>query len=294
MMPSTRHIVRVLEHIEERRPMDLVWAVLIIVVVTAVMIAAMLLIRRGAPDGSRFQDGDRASGVFGVLSTGFALLLGFVVFLAFTKYDDSRSGAEAEALVLVQQFETAQLMPADVRAELSGELVCYGRSVVGQEWPAMGAGSDTASVNPWGLALFQTLESVEPRAASEQSAFDAWLSQTQAREEARRDRLHAAEGIVPLPVWLVLFLSAALIFVFLLFFADSGESAVVQGMMAGSVTAVIVATLLVLAALNRPYQQDIGGLRPVAMQRTLAIIDEARASLHMDDTLPCDADGHPV
>ena len=274
--------------------MDLVWAVLIIVVVTAIMIAAMLLIRRGAPDGSRFQDGDRASGVFGVLSTGFALLLGFVVFLAFTKYDDSRSGAEAEALVLVQQFETAQLMPAEARAELSGELVCYGRSVVEQEWPAMEAGSGTASVNPWGLALFQTLESVEPRAASEQSAFDAWLSQTQAREEARRDRLHAAEGIVPLPVWLVLFLSAALIFVFLLFFADSGESAVVQGMMAGSVTAVIVATLLVLAALNRPYQQNIGGLRPVAMQRTLAIIDEARATLGMDDPLPCDAAGHPT
>jgi hypothetical protein len=31
--------------------------------------------------------------------------------------------------------------------------------------------------------------------------------------------------------------------------------------------------------LNRPYQQDIGGLRPVAMQRSLAILDEARATL---------------
>ena len=75
---------------------------MIILGTTAVMVAAMLLIRRGSPEGSRFQDGDRASGVFGVLSTGFALLLGFVVFLAFTKYDDTRSGAETEALVLVQ------------------------------------------------------------------------------------------------------------------------------------------------------------------------------------------------
>jgi hypothetical protein len=273
--------------------LSLVWEALIIVGVTAAMIVAMLLVRRGAPEGSRFKDGDRASGVFGVLATGFALLLGFVVFLAFTKYDDSRSGAEAEALVLVQQFETAQLMPRDVRARLSGELVCYGRSVVGREWPAMRSSTEITPINPWAVALFRTLETVEPRAASEQSAFDGWLSQTNTREEARRDRLHAAEGIVPLPVWLVLFFSAALIFVYLLFFADSGESAVVQGMMAGSVTAVVVATLLMLGGLNRPYDQDIGGLRPVAMQRSLAILDEARATLEMDDPLPCDATGDP-
>ena len=273
--------------------MDLVWAGLIVVGVTAVMVAVMLLVRRGAPEGSRFQDGDRASGVFGVLSTGFALLLGFVVFLAFTKYDDSRSGAEAEALLVIQQFETAQLMPSDVGARLSGELICYGRSVVEREWPAMGSESETGPINPWGLAMFRTLETTEPRTASEQSAFDAWLSQSSAREEGRRDRLHAAEGIVPLPVWIVLFLSASLVFLYLLFFADSGESAVVQGMMAGTVTAVVVATLLVLAALNRPYQGDIGGLQPVAMQRSLTILDEARAVLDIDDPLPCDASGQP-
>jgi hypothetical protein len=36
------------------------------------------------PEGSCFSDGDRASGVFGVLATGFAVFAGFVIFLAFT------------------------------------------------------------------------------------------------------------------------------------------------------------------------------------------------------------------
>jgi hypothetical protein len=35
--------------------------------------------------------------VFGVLATGFAVLLGLVVVLAFTSYDESRTGAETEA-----------------------------------------------------------------------------------------------------------------------------------------------------------------------------------------------------
>ena len=72
----------------------------------------MLLVRRRAPEGSYFQDGDRASGVFGVLATGFSVLLGFIIFLTFTSYDQSRTGAEAEALVVAQQVETAQFLPA--------------------------------------------------------------------------------------------------------------------------------------------------------------------------------------
>ncbi len=74
--------------------MNLLVPVLVVVAVPALAITAMLLVRRNAPDGSYFHDGDRAAGVFGVLATGFSVLLGFVVFLAFTSYDAARSGAE--------------------------------------------------------------------------------------------------------------------------------------------------------------------------------------------------------
>src|SRR4029453_18670532 len=94
---------------------NLLWAVLVVVLVTALAITAMLLVRRRAPAGSYFEDGDRAAGVFGVLATGFAVLLGFVVFLAFESFDTSRNGAEAEAEIVREQFETAQLFPVAVR-----------------------------------------------------------------------------------------------------------------------------------------------------------------------------------
>src|SRR5678815_2492411 len=105
--------------------MNLVWAAVIVVVVTAVAVAAMLFVRRRAPEGSYFSDGDRASGVFGVLATGFSVLLGFIIFLAFTSYDESRSGAESEATIVAQQLQTAQFMPGGSAEELTGELICY-------------------------------------------------------------------------------------------------------------------------------------------------------------------------
>src|SRR3954470_20608366 len=117
--------------------MSLFWTIVILLAVNAATITAMLLVRRRAPEGSYFTDGDRASGVFGVLAGGFAIFAGFIIFLAFTSYDQSRSGGETEAVAVVQQFETALFLPPPVRERLSGQVVCYGRSVVHQEWPQM-------------------------------------------------------------------------------------------------------------------------------------------------------------
>ena len=91
--------------------MFLLWSLLLLVVANTVTIGAMLLVRRRAPEGSYFTDGDRASGVFGVLAGGFAIFAGFIIFLAFTTYDESRVGGENEALSVIQQFETAEFLP---------------------------------------------------------------------------------------------------------------------------------------------------------------------------------------
>ena len=100
--------------------------------------------------------------------------------------------------------------------------------------------------------------------------------------------------MIPTPLWLVLFFSAGLIFVFMLFFADSGERAVVQGLLIGAVVAVITAMLLLLNFLNNPFHDGIGGLRPVAMERTLQIIDQELQIAGDDEPPPCDALGNPL
>jgi hypothetical protein len=272
---------------------NILWGFLITLGATAVAVTVMLLVRRRAPEGSYFSDGDRASGVFGVLATGFSVLLGFIIFLAFTSYDQSRSGAESEALAVAQQVEAAQFFPAAYSGELTGELICYARSVVYGEWDRMEAGTQGDAINPWAVEMFHTVREVEPKAASEQSAYDKWLDLTSAREEARRDRVHGAVGVIPTPLWIVLFFISAVIFVYMLFFADRGERAVTQGLLMGAVTSVIVMMLLLLAFLDRPFQSGAGGLRPVAMERTLRQTDAALAAIGADVRVPCDAHGVP-
>jgi hypothetical protein len=273
---------------------NVVWAALVVAVATAVSIVAMLAVRRRAPEGSRFTDGDRASGVFGVLATGFSVLLGFLIFLAFESYDASRSGAESEAMTIAEQVETAQLMPEAVREELTGSLICYARWVIDDEWPRMESGTLGEAINPWAAAMFGATARVEPATASEEAAFGKWLDQTSAREEARQDRIHGASGVIPSPLWLALGLLSAIVFVFVLFFADSGEAAVVQGLLMGSVVAVIVTMLLLLRFLDDPFHDGVGGLQPVAMERALTIVQEGLAATGVDPDLPCDLSGAPA
>ncbi len=261
-------------------------------VAVAIAVGALLLVRRRAPDGGYFTSGDRAAGMFGVLASGFAILLGFVVFLAFESFDSSRSGAETEAVTVAQQFETAQFLPVAVRGQLSGQLICYARSVVGQEWPQMEHGSSSL-VNPWGLQLFRTLQRADPQSPVEQTAFGKWFDQTSDREAARVDRIHGAQGVIPRAVWIALFFMAAVIFVFMMFFADSGEGPAVQGIQVGAVVAVIAASMFVIYYLGNPYRTGGGGLQPVAMKRTLATVEAAEHVLPNPLPPPCDAVGRP-
>ena len=274
--------------------MNILLGIVVTVVATAVTTGVMLLVRRRAPEGSYFSDGDRASGVFGVLATGFSVLLGFLIFLAFTSYDQARSGAEDEATIVVQQVETAQFMPGDAGEELTAELVCYARSVVGPEWEALDDGDLDHAINPWAVAMYQTLRTIEPKTNAEQSTYDQWLEQTGDRQQARNDRIHGAEGILPTPLWLGLLAIAIVIFVYMLFFADSSERAATQAMLMASVTVVITVLLCLLVFFDHPHGDGVGKLHPTAMERSLHIMDAELDAAGLDLRVPCDERGTAI
>jgi hypothetical protein len=180
--------------------MNLLWAILVTSAVAGVAIAALLVVRRRAPEGGYFNDGDRAAGVFGVLATGFSVLLGLVVFLAFLEL---RPGAQRRGGRGAADRPAVRDRPVDAAVgprRLGGELVCYGRAVVHREWPLMRTDRQGDGPNPWGVALFRTVGGIAPRTPAEQSAYDKWLDRTADREEARRDRIHGAVGVISGPL----------------------------------------------------------------------------------------------
>jgi hypothetical protein len=98
--------------------------------------------------------------------------------------------------------------------------------------------------------------------------------------------------VIPVTVWIVLVLTAVLTVGYMLMFASRGERAWVQASLMGCVVVVVTASLLLIGALDDPYHDGVGGLRPTAMERTIEILEQAQAVAGRgDEPLPCDGRG---
>ena len=253
--------------------MSILLAALIVVVVAALAIAAMLFVRRGAPEGSYFADGDRAVGRVRRARHHVRDPRRLRRLPGLRELRHVADGAETEARVIAQQFEIVQFLPAPAAKALTGELGCYARNVVHEEWPEMADGHPP-NANPWGVALFRTLRPPIPARPPSRRPTRSTSTSARTRRWHEQDRVHGAEGVIPTPLWIVLGLSATILFVYMLFFADSGEGRVTQAMLMGSVAVVVTSLLLLLWFLDNPFHGGVGSLKPVAMERTLALLEQ--------------------
>lgn len=80
----------------------------------------------------------------------------------------------------------------------------------------------------------------------------------------------------------------------MLLFADRTERALTQGVMMGTVASLVVSLLLLVAFLDDPFHDGVGGLQPTSMNRTLRVIDDQVALLDLELHPPCDAEGQPL
>jgi hypothetical protein len=263
---------------------------LIVAVAGAAAVGTIYLVRRRSRVDHFFIEIERGAGIFAFLGTAFAVLLAFVVLEAFQSFNDAKTGAEEEATTLVQLSRTADFFPAAERAPIQGALICYGRAVIHDEWPAMKDGTRSPVVQTWVNRLQDGLRQLHPETPAEKAAFLQLLEQQDKRTDARRARLSEANRALPSPAWFILGLGAIVTIGFSLFFADRREQFIVQGGLIAAITAMVVAGLLLVWFLDHPYENSSGSIKPDEMERQLVIIEGEQKNV----ALPCDEDGRPV
>jgi Protein of unknown function (DUF4239) len=252
-----------------------------------------LVVRRyGAPKGL-VRDPVPPAGVFSVLGVALGILVAFVLFLAFESFVRAQEGASREAVAVTQLLRATRLFPEPQHQELRGDLVCYGRAVVEDEWPKMDVGGESSVVEDWIDKIESTVDTVAVNDARTELALSHWLDEQTERREGRRARLAEASSDTPQPVWLMLILGAGVTILYLLVFADRRELWWVQGSMMFTVTGLVVASLLVIHFLDRPFAQDGTYIAPTEMRTTLQQF-EHQVSGDPSVTIPCDEQGHPA
>jgi multisubunit Na+/H+ antiporter MnhB subunit len=274
------------------------WAVVLLVLATAVAVLLMLVVRRfGPPKGAAkgfMHDPVPPAGVFSVLGVAFAVLLAFVLFLAFEGYLRAQDGASREAVAVTQLLRATSLFPEEQGSELRGDLECYARAVVSDEWPRMAAGGESAVVGHWIEEIEATVTRTPIDNARSEVTLAHWLDEMTERREGRRARLAEATGEIPAPVWLMLVAGALVTVLYILIFADRRERWWVQAAMMGTIAGLVVSSLLVIAFLDDPFTEDGAYIPPDEMSTTIRLFEEEEeeeAATGQPLTLPCDEQG---
>ena len=266
-----------------------VWAFALVAGSAIVAVLLMLAARRFSPQGL-LHDSVPAAAVFGVLGVAFAVLLAFVMFLAFDNYVRATEGASREAVAVSQLARVSRLFPDPQGEELRGDLACYARAVILDEWPLMRDARESSVVVGWLERLETTIDVMPIDDGVSQIALGHWLDEQAVRREGRRARLAEAAPTIPAAVWSMLVLGAVLTVVYVIVFADRRERWWTQAVMVGSISALIVSGLLVINFLDRPYLEDGAYIAPSEMATSARLMQDLAGP---DAQLPCDAEGNP-
>ncbi len=266
-----------------------------IIIGVAAVACGMLWLARRNPLNERFssQLGEHGR-AFDFLGIAFAILLGFVVLQAYDSYNDAKRGAELEAQAVLELTRTASAFTPVEHARLEGTLVCYGRAVIEQGWPAMQEGEDSPVVTDWGSRFREAAFEVRVRSLVDEAAFRQLLEEQDGRIEGRRMRLAEAVRVTPPPLWFVLIMGALLTVGWIVLGADRRGSFVVQAGAVASVAAMATATLLLVWFLDHPFANESGSIRPIEMEEVLRVIEEESHAEGVVVTHPCTEDGDPL
>jgi hypothetical protein len=252
--------------------------IVVLVVAVALAVTLLLVARRIARTGPFLIDSTRGSAVFAMVGTAFAVLLAFVVLVAFQSYSRAKAGAESEAVAVTELFRTSAFFPPAQRDALQAQTVCYARAAV-SEWTAMRDGRRSTAVDLWAARLREASGRLELRTVREQAAFRQLLEQRDQRIEGRRERLSEADPVVTAPVWLVLLLGGGVTVLLVLIFTDPRENPLVQAAAMAAVATMVVSGLLLVWYLDQPYEDITGSIKPVEMERSIAIMKSERRDL---------------
>ena len=268
-----------------------IWLILLIVAVSVgVAIGALVALQRHARTGF-FRDSHPAGAALQVSGTIFAVIVGFVLLLAFQSYVNAREAAQDEASATEALFEIGALLPAPARGRVQGDLICYGRSVVDAEWPAMADGPAPSPVTDAWVEEARRGFAALPAAATDTAAGESWLARGAARQQAREARLGEAEPLVPTTVWILLLLGGISVVGSVLLFADRRERLWPAAAVVAAVTTLVVSSLLIVAFLDGAYGSHAGAVTPRAMEGSLANMEREWLDDAPAEALPCDASG---
>jgi len=246
--------------------------------VTAAVFAGLLVflvVRRAS--ASRIKPGESlpvgVGEVFTVIGMAYVILLGFVSVEAFESFQRARTSARAEAHAVAEGYMVAGLLPRSHRDGVQRDIMCYAQAVT-SSWDGLeerlAAGEVDPDVEAAQLRIQRSLDRVPVEGEKANVAYEYTVIAHEERMRERAARLTEGSVFVPHSLWILLWIGAAIIMTFVIFFTLFQRRRWLQ---VSLITLTIVMFAVMFGSINlldHPFSNSPGAVSARAMDSALA------------------------
>jgi heme/copper-type cytochrome/quinol oxidase subunit 2 len=238
-----------------------------VVVVVGLGMLGALLVRRRFDHDTLESHKEAASAIFHVIGVIYAVLLAFVVVIAWEQFKSAETTAGDEAVMAGNVYREAIALGQQGRA-LRVALQSYARSVAYIEWNHMAkyqkdSPQTIAALN----TVWHTLKYVRPRGATQVQLLSNAINDVGRMSEDRRTRVIDSTAEIPAPLWIALIVGGAITIGFVYLVAIERFAA--QAAMVAALGTIIAVSLFVILTLDLPFTGGIA-VKPTAMRSVIA------------------------
>ena len=185
----------------------------------------------------------------------YAVLLAFVVVIAWQSFDKSDSNVQKEANSIIDIYRDSIAFPKTFRDEVRPLIKEYTDAVINEEWQMLARGEQSPRAHELLKKIWVMYSSYEPNTENEKIFFAESVHKLNEAGELRRMRImDSRTGIHPI-LWFVLIVGGITTIIFTFFFGT--ENLTAQVMMAAMLAMVIALILFTVLLLDFPFT---GGL----------------------------------
>jgi len=232
-----------------------IWVFVIAVTALAVGVHAVIQWRIASYE-RMVKHNDVAGFLLSVVGVIYAVVLGFVVIVAWQKYGAALDNADQEVAGVSDLYRTAAGFPAPLRATVRRELHSYVELMINKEWPEMARGVQGNE----GLNMLEkvayAVNTFRPSNAGEADVHQQSLGLLTRLFDARRMRSHENSPSIAPILWAALVVGGLATLGFSYLFGV--EARRVQLLMTGIVACVIAIMFATIIEFNRPFSGGVG------------------------------------
>jgi hypothetical protein len=193
---------------------------------------------------------------FSMVGLLYAILLAFVVVVAWEQFNSAEESTHTEVTRLSNLFRDSVPLNDTDQNRIQTALVVYVQNVIDREYDAMAEGEADVPTEEAYEAIWNGFYSAEvPGEGPAASFYDSAVGRLNELGEARRLRILSSQSTIPLPLWILL-IGGGVFTIGWLFPFYMGDTRV-QTIALGSVGAFTGFVLFLIYALQHPFAGDI-------------------------------------